>query len=432
MNELWITFVDHEGSDQQLLIDKDEFVIGRHSSTDLCFPDERLSREHLRIEKVNDDYVVTDNGSTNGTKINGNDIFEPTVLKDGDTLILGDKLEIAIELREQAPEIAAEEPAVAAPAGVESAADSEAPAPTANASPQTPAVSPESSFSAGIFVAVAVFGVLLVGILGVLIYAFASGGGAKQQDGNDFVYTKDRDDDDPPSRNARSTPSPKPESSSPVNSSPANTVNTSTPANSVSSKDLSDTAKVEQNVANFLRKIAYGEPKAFLTSQQARTVGGKIKQISNSSSLADNINSVRKNSVQIKAIAASKSLKPQFLAAAAISKLGSSRGDVVATAREMAEVFGKLRTPIGNELSDEALLMVAAYHQGSGGAMINMLQKVVNEYPDAPRDVRTIWFLHDKGKLSDGAFDFAIMFLAVGTIAQNPKDFNVNCDALVL
>jgi hypothetical protein len=431
MNELWITFVNHEGSDQQLLVDKDEFVIGRHSSTDLCFPDERLSREHLRIEKIDDEYVATDNGSTNGTKVNGTDIFEPTVLKDGDSLVLGDRLQIAIELRELAPEIAVEEPAADAPIGAESLADAEALAPIAVAATQMPA-SPEPSFSPGIFLAVAVFGVLLVGILGVLIYAFASSGPAKQQDGNDFVYTKDPDDDDPPVRNTRSTPSPKPESSSSVNTPQGNSVATGTPGNNVSTKDLSETARTEQNAAIFLRKIAYGDPKAFLTSQQARTVGGKIRQISNSSSLADNINSVRKNSAQIKAIAASKSLQPQFLAAAAISKLGSSRGDVVATAREMAEVFGKLRTPIGNELYDEALLMVAAYRQGSGAEMINMLQKVVNEYPEAPRDVRTIWFLHDKGKLSDGAFDFAIMFLAVGTIAQNPKDFNVNCDALVL
>jgi len=101
----------------------------------------------------------------------------------------------------------------------------------------------------------------------------------------------------------------------------------------------------------------------------------------------------------------------------------------------MADVFGKIRTPIGNELSDDALLMVAAYQQGSNGGvtqMVNMLQKVVNEYPETPHSVRTIWFLHEKGKISDPEYDFALTFLAVGTILQNPKDFSVNSEALNL
>jgi hypothetical protein len=190
--------------------------------------------------------------------------------------------------------------------------------------------------------------------------------------------------------------------------------------------------KSEVDGAAFLRLIALNDPKAFLTGEQAKLVNDKIKQI-NSSALADNINAARKSSADIKSLAAQKSLKPQFLAAAAITKLGSSRGDVLQTARSMAETFEKLRTPVGNEFASDALLMIAAYDQGAGGdflKMRNMLQDIATKYPESSRAIRSIWFLHQNNKITDAEYDFALSFLAVGTVMQNPKDFGVNTEAL--
>jgi hypothetical protein len=272
---------------------------------------------------------------------------------------------------------------------------------------------------------------VLVGLLGVLIFVFARGGDTNPGR-NDIVYKNYPDD--PPSKNTKTESTPRiiANSSSEV---PINIATSDTPANSVSNTDLSETAKTEKNAAVFLRKIAMNDPRAFLTTVQAKSVGGKIKQVSTSSALADNINAARKSASQIGDFAKAKSLQPQFLAAATIARLGTSRGDVVRTAHEMADVFGKMRTPVGNDLSDDALLMVAFYQQGANGdvmKMINMLQKVVNDYPETPHSVRTIWFLHEKQKISDAEYDFAVTFLAVGTILQSPRDFGVNCDSLNL
>jgi hypothetical protein len=46
------------------------------------------------------------------------------------------------------------------------------------------------------------------------------------------------------------------------------------------------------------------------------------------------------------------------------------------------------------------------------------------------RQVRTIWFLRDKQELTDQEFELALRFLAIGTITQNPKAFNVNATNL--
>ena len=62
--------------------------------------------------------------------------------------------------------------------------------------------------------------------------------------------------------------------------------------------------------------------------------------------------------------------------------------------------------------------------------MRNMLQDVATKSTESSRTVRTIWFLQKNGKITPAEFDLALRFLAIGTIAQNPRDFGVNTDGL--
>jgi hypothetical protein len=196
-----------------------------------------------------------------------------------------------------------------------------------------------------------------------------------------------------------------------------------------------ETAAVERSSAAFLRKIAENDPKAFLTSEQARRVAAKIRQVSSSPSLAANIASANKNSAQVATLARTHNLKPEFLAVAAINRLGGRGGDVLQTAHGMIDVLDKLSTQIGTESADDALLVIAAYGQGEAGEFLkmrNMLQNLSNQFPDSSRAIRTIWFLEQNGKISAAEFDRALTFLAIGTITQNPKDFGVTAEALKL
>ena len=118
-----------------------------------------------------------------------------------------------------------------------------------------------------------------------------------------------------------------------------------------------------------------------------------------------------------------------------MAKLGNSRGDVLQAANSVADVLDKLGTQVGNESSDDALLMIAAFDQGSAGdfmKMRNMLQDLANKFPESARSIRSIWFLEKNGKITPAEFDSALTFLAIGTITQNPKDFGVNAEALSL
>jgi hypothetical protein len=426
MTELWLNFTDGDGKERRVIADEEKFVVGRLSTADLCVPDEKLSREHIKIERFGDVYVVSDCGSSNGTLLNDEKLMDPVALKNGDRLELGGSIEMTVEMVSDAPAAAPpQKAAAAAPEGV---------SPTSATPPSVSPAASSGEFPTWVFIAAPVLGILVLFFVGGLIY-FLAGGDATPSD-RDFVYTQNDEGDDP----ADTTPDRTPKTTDPDNTAtsddPGNTSQNNDPGNALPTpKNLSDSGKSEQNAAEFLRRIAQNDPKAFITGEQAVAVSGKIKQVGGSSALVDNINSARKSSAQIRSLATAKNLKPQFLAAAAITKLGSSRGDVLQTAQGMAETFDKLGTQIGSELANDSLLMVAAYDQGAAGdflKMRNMLQDIATKFPESSRSIRTIWFLHKQGKITDGEYDFALRFLAVGTIMQNPKDFGVNTEALVL
>ncbi len=72
-------------------ITKDEMSIGRVDQRDICIKDPTVSTDHCTIIRRNGSFFVRDNGSTNGTRINGNPL-EPGVeqeLVNTDVLLVG-------------------------------------------------------------------------------------------------------------------------------------------------------------------------------------------------------------------------------------------------------------------------------------------------------------------------------------------------------
>ena len=405
MLELWLNFTDPDGVTRRVRVEGKKFAIGRHSDCDLHIADSRLSRVHATIDRFGDTWEISDAGSSNGTSLNGNPVFESVRLADGHNLSLGG-FPIAVELvapvrEDSRPKI------VSAP--VE----------------HTPTVIPDAETGRRRIPVALIFAppllALLVVVAGLGVTYFVTVG-----DRTLAVAANNDDDpigtDDGPVSKGDPEDTPKAATPTPTASGP-----TPTPAN------LSETAKIEINGANFLRKIAQNDPNIFLTTDQAKRVSTKIRSLSSSSAIADNLKAAKQNGAQIKDLAAQSNLKPQMLAIAAVARLGTSKGDVVATAKTMAEVLDKLAIQVGNELADDCLLMIAAYEQGASGETMklrNMLQNLANETNESSRTIRTIWFLEQRGKITAAEFDRALTFLAVGTIAQNPKEFGVTIDAL--
>jgi serine phosphatase RsbU (regulator of sigma subunit)/pSer/pThr/pTyr-binding forkhead associated (FHA) protein len=67
---------------------ENELVIGRSMSSDLSVPDRYLSRQHARLYRSDDQWLIEDLDSRNGTYVNGLRITEPTRVKVGDMVTM--------------------------------------------------------------------------------------------------------------------------------------------------------------------------------------------------------------------------------------------------------------------------------------------------------------------------------------------------------
>ncbi len=432
MIELWLKFQDENGEIKRILVEPEKFTVGRHSENNLSVANGKLSREHLKFDRFGDIFIVSDSNSSNGTTLNGADLAEPVALKNEDKLNLGGGLEIEVEMISDDPNAAAN-----ADSGADSAANAEenpdVSAPGANVS----SASNDSSVSPSIFWLAPIFGVFILIFAGGLLFV-SSGNKEKESTKSDsgFVYsTKRESTEDTPETDETPTPKPTATTKNPTNNSTSNPTS-EIPDTPPTPQVSSEADKIGQNASSFMRHIAFNDPKPFLTTEQIEAVNSKIAQFKGSAALAENLKAVKKNAAQFEVLASSKNLKPQFLAIAALTKIGNTRGDPLAVAQTMLPVLTDLKGTLDNKLADDNLLIIAGYARKQAGSntplqnVIEGLSKSSQTENVTPREIRTIWFLKKKDKISDAEFNFALQFLAVGTISQNPKDFNVNSEAV--
>ena len=443
MAQLFLIYDDENGEHHRVPIDRDVFVVGRHPENDLPISSSKLSREHIEILRSGNDFVVEDVGSTNGTKLNGAELAGSEVLFDGDILNLGDGVEIHVKfgssddlskesgLRGDDDEESVEQSFDSVPIGSGSL--------DRVASSSTPSSSGSDFGKLFVIAAVLLFFVFVVAGSAIFLLRDTTAEVVRERNNSDFEVPLDEDDDDDPADSE--SPNPLPTASAESNKPPENFPTTKPSTEPVDDLPTpkprnNSNAKLEQAAVSFMRRIARNDSRPVLTSRQIAVVQSKVNQYKGAGGLSSNIKNARANSDAIISLARSKNLKPQFLAVAAIAKLGRSSSDVLSTARAMAEVLDNLNIQIGDELADESLVTIAAYQQGVSGKFLKMrntMRKLSDENPNASsRQIRSIWFLRDKGKLSNADFEFALRFLAIGTITQNPKAFGVNGEALKL
>jgi hypothetical protein len=68
---------------------KDSFTIGRDVGCDLVLLDMTVSRSHADLRRAADGWLLSDAGSTNGTRLNGWRVTEPVPLRAGDEVSFG-------------------------------------------------------------------------------------------------------------------------------------------------------------------------------------------------------------------------------------------------------------------------------------------------------------------------------------------------------
>jgi DNA-binding winged helix-turn-helix (wHTH) protein len=76
--------------DRSILLNTGSHLIGREPSATVWIDSSVVSRRHATIVVAGNEVTISDNGSRNGTFVNGRQIAEPTPLADGDEIRVGE------------------------------------------------------------------------------------------------------------------------------------------------------------------------------------------------------------------------------------------------------------------------------------------------------------------------------------------------------
>lgn len=121
----------------------DVIMVGRDVSNDIVIADAEISRQHTRLTRTPDGYLLEDLGSTNGTYVNGERLMAPRLMTPGDLVGFGGTVTMTFDA--PSPEAAA---TVASPVVAASPpAQQPTPQPMPHAQP-APAVTPAPAVSA--------------------------------------------------------------------------------------------------------------------------------------------------------------------------------------------------------------------------------------------------------------------------------------------
>lgn len=387
------------------------FTVGRGSDDSLQIADNALSRRHVQIERFGNVFIVTDANSSNGTKLNGAELTAPVALKNGDTLLLGDAIEITVELTNEFADY--------------SSAGHSYQGAFVNNSTVSASDSPGSFFQSIFFIA-PVFGTIILLLLGTVAFLLIDPGKppiAQQHTTEDFPEKNPRpprndgDEEENDNKTVEPRQTPVPNNSNDNSKSPPTNQNNSAPISS-------DEERVEKFALQFLRDIS-GDSNAVLSSKQIALVNAKIKSLKNSGAFQANLKAAVSNKNAFEKVGQEHNLKANLAAAAALAKLSDSRGDAAATAGSIAPALRDYANVLGLELSNDVLIVTAAYAEGDApNAIRDRIAALVKNTPNATvTTVRTVWFLHENNKLKPASFDFVLRFIAAGTIMQDPKSF---------
>ncbi len=78
-------------------LEKPEIFIGRDLANDIVINDPEVSRRHARLSNQGNQFIIEDLGSTNGTSVNGQRLTGPYMLRPGEQITFGERVNLVVE-----------------------------------------------------------------------------------------------------------------------------------------------------------------------------------------------------------------------------------------------------------------------------------------------------------------------------------------------
>jgi hypothetical protein len=179
----------------------------------------------------------------------------------------------------------------------------------------------------------------------------------------------------------------------------------------------------------------------YISEEGVRDVQEKVREYRGSASLAERIRAMSRGCAEVAGLARANNLKPTLLTYAALAQ-SESGGDPVEAARRMVPKLLVLRATFGTETANSSLLLVAAYPYPFDPAigstartphpLYTQLVKAGGQKSTVDTSVaRTVWFLREKNSISPEAYNLVVRLLAIGVIAQNPRQHGIDADPVL-
>jgi pSer/pThr/pTyr-binding forkhead associated (FHA) protein len=81
INATKLSIIEGDRAGQSIALDRRELTIGRSEDSDLVIDDEFASTNHAKLILTNNDWLIQDLNSTNGTFLDGARVGTPAVLR---------------------------------------------------------------------------------------------------------------------------------------------------------------------------------------------------------------------------------------------------------------------------------------------------------------------------------------------------------------
>lgn len=429
--EATLTYTDATGHTRSVIVSARYFSIGRNPENNLQIDNSSLSRQHALVECFDDFLQITDCGSQNGTAVNGAPVMGAVELRDGDVITLGEVLDLKVGVRAAAVPIstaAAQSHAaflLAASSSSDISGAHEAAKPLASHNQPRPAwwmsVPVLAATAAAVFV-----------MLAAVVLLVVSRDNRRSPGERRGAQQENRKKPEDPAKIIGVLESQTPSARENL----ATLDIASTPTRSSGTITLpSDSAalvQVERSAEQVMRRISTDSKDYSFSEKAVRDIAQKIDSYRASSApVREALISLRKGGPSIAAAARNEGITPYFVLYAALAQTDGGRAgrDALTTAQAMLPELIALRTTLGHT-PDSSLLVIAAYPEGIGTKKSHPLLGRMRGRIEDPITQRNVWYLHEHGGINAEAYDLVIRFLALGVIAQNPKQFGVNAEPL--
>lgn len=394
MKKATLTWIDKTGQHNQVAIETKRFTIGRSKDNNLTINDPAISLHHALIEAFENTFQLTDCGSLT-TFVNGKKIIKSQVLNSGDIILLGNTIKLTFGSN-------------LSPTNITNVKNE-------TVTPNLPENLSSKPLLSSPLIVMALLITVVLGLVGLLLVTLKPQKNTKHNDTNPI---------------STSYPSKEPITNETPNTLPVNNGDDTKPLTEITPSQATD-EQIERSAIEVMRRISNDDKPYIFPETALKDIKARIERYKNQTSLANNLATLNQTAGKFAILARQEGIEPALLFYVMLAQSQAGlKSDLASTAKVSLDQLVELRATFGSGLADGSLIIVAAYHMGSGTKKSHPLLATMRKVVKNPQTERNVWFLHERGGLSEDAYNFVLDFLVLGMIAQNPKLYGINTTAL--